>query len=96
MTCAPKDSAPTNDVQRTALALVTCSAGLCMRCEHWEKRDAMQELGYVPSAAIACIRSGRKFVGIERDPAHYQTALERIQRELSQGDLFLDSPNSKR
>lgn len=52
MTCAHKDSAPTNDVQRTALALVTCSAGLCMRCEHWEKRDAMQELGYVPSAAI--------------------------------------------
>jgi len=45
------------------------------------------------STAIACIRSGRKFVGIERDPAHYQTALERIQRELSQGDLFLDSPN---
>ena len=44
------------------------------------------------STAIACIRSGRKFVGIEKDPAHYQTALERIQRELAQGDLFL-SPN---
>jgi hypothetical protein len=26
MTCAPKDSASTNDVQRTALALGTCSA----------------------------------------------------------------------
>ncbi len=46
------------------------------------------------TTAIACIRSGRKFVGIERDPAHYATALERIQRELSQGDLFLDSPNA--
>ena len=45
------------------------------------------------TTGIACIRSGRKFVGIERDPAHYQTALERIQRELSQGDLFLGSPN---
>lgn len=45
------------------------------------------------STAIACIRSGRKFVGIEKDPAHYQTALERIQRELAQGDLLLDSPN---
>lgn len=52
MTCAPKDSAATNDVQRTALALGTCSAGFCMRCEHWELRDAMHELGYVPSAAI--------------------------------------------
>jgi hypothetical protein len=35
-----------------ALVLAPCSAGLCMRCEHWEPRDAMRELGYVPSAAI--------------------------------------------
>lgn len=46
------------------------------------------------TTGIACIRTGRGFVGIEKDPAHYQTALERIQRELSQGDLFLDSPNT--
>jgi len=45
------------------------------------------------TTGIACIRTGRGFVGIERDPAHFQTALERIQRELSQGDLFLGSPN---
>jgi len=45
------------------------------------------------TTGIACIRTGRKFVGIEKDPAHYATALERIQRELSQGDLFLGSPN---
>lgn len=45
------------------------------------------------STGIACIRTGRGFVGIEKDPAHYATALERIQRELSQGDLFLGSPN---
>ena len=41
------------------------------------------------TTGIACIRTGRGFVGIEKDPAHYATALERIQRELSQGDLFL-------
>ena len=46
------------------------------------------------TTGIACIRTGRKFVGIEKDPAHYKTALDRIQRELSQGDLFLDSPNT--
>ena len=45
------------------------------------------------TTGIACIRTGRGFVGIEKDPAHYATALERIQRELSQGDLFLGSPN---
>lgn len=46
------------------------------------------------TTGIACIRTGRGFVGIEKDPAHYATALERIQRELSQGDLFLGSPNA--
>ncbi len=45
------------------------------------------------TTAIACIRTGRRFVGIGKDPAHYATAHERIQRELSQGDLFLDLPN---
>ena len=47
------------------------------------------------TTGLACIRTGRRFVGIEKDPAHYATALERIQRELSQGDLFLDSPNKQ-
>ena len=36
----------------SALDLAAGSAGFCMRCEHWEPRNAMQELGYVPSAAI--------------------------------------------
>jgi DNA modification methylase len=40
------------------------------------------------STAIACIRTGRKFIGIEKDPKHYQTACERIDRELSQGVLL--------
>lgn len=47
------------------------------------------------TTGIACIRTGRGFVGIEKDPTHYATALARIQRELSQGDLFLDSPNHR-
>ncbi len=45
------------------------------------------------TTAIACIRTGRRFLGIEKDPAHFKTAVERIQRELAQGDLFL-TPNS--
>lgn len=42
------------------------------------------------TTGIACIRTGRKFIGIEKDPQHFQTALERIKRELAQGDLFFD------
>jgi len=40
------------------------------------------------TTAIACLRTGRNFVGIEKDPTHYATALERIKKELAQGDLF--------
>ena len=46
------------------------------------------------TTGIACLRTGRKFIGCERDPIHFATAVERIRQELSQGDLFLDSPNS--
>lgn len=45
------------------------------------------------STAIACIRTGRKFIGVERDPAHYATALERIRREI-EGDLFHSQHNA--
>ena len=40
------------------------------------------------TTGIACLRTGRRFIGIEKDPVHFQTALERIRRELAQGDLF--------
>lgn len=40
------------------------------------------------TTGIACIRTGRKFIGIEKDPKHFQTAVERIERELAQGVLL--------
>lgn len=40
------------------------------------------------TTGIACLRTGRNFIGIEKDPAHYATALDRIKRELAQGQLF--------
>jgi len=40
--------------------------------------------GTAPTA-IACIRTGRKFVGIECDPVHFATAEQRIRRELEAG-----------
>jgi site-specific DNA-methyltransferase (adenine-specific) len=45
------------------------------------------------TTGIACIRTGRKFIGIEKDPKHFATAVERISRELEQGVLL--PPNSK-
>jgi site-specific DNA-methyltransferase (adenine-specific) len=42
------------------------------------------------STAIACIRTGRRFIGIEIDPVHFKTACERIQREVDQFTLPLE------
>lgn len=41
------------------------------------------------TTAIACLRTGRKFIGIEKDPQHFETARQRIERELEQGRLAL-------
>lgn len=41
------------------------------------------------STAIACIRAGKRFIGIERDEEYFDKAVARIKAELSQGDLFL-------
>lgn len=40
------------------------------------------------TTALAAIRAGRKFIGIEKDARHFDTACERIQRELSQGVML--------
>ena len=40
------------------------------------------------TTGIACIRTGRRFVGVERDAEHFATACKRIETELRQGDLF--------
>lgn len=41
------------------------------------------------STIIAAIHTGRKAIGIEKDPEHFKNAVERIKLELAQGDLFL-------
>jgi DNA modification methylase len=46
------------------------------------------------STIIAAIRTGRKAIGIEKDPEHFEKAAERICAELAQGDLFLGQNRS--
>jgi len=45
------------------------------------------------TTGIACIRTGRNFIGIEKDPEHFETARKRIEAELAQGDLFRRGAN---
>ena len=56
------------------------------------------------TTAIAAMNTGRRFVGIEKDPAHYATACERVEKNrrphlasiadhmATFGPLFRDTP----
>jgi site-specific DNA-methyltransferase (adenine-specific) len=34
---------------------------------------------------VACVRAGKRYVGVEIDPVHFETARDRLTRELEQG-----------
>lgn len=36
------------------------------------------------STGVACLRTGRRFIGIEKDPHYFQTAKERLEKETAQ------------
>lgn len=40
------------------------------------------------TTGVACVRTGRNFVGVEKDEQYFKIAVERIRRELSQERLF--------
>jgi len=40
------------------------------------------------TTGVACIRNGRKFIGIEIDPAAFEIARKRIEQAVAQGQLF--------
>jgi DNA modification methylase len=73
-----------------------------------EKPIALMEwcLGFFPNAAtildpymgsgttgVACVRVGRKYIGIEIDPKHFDTACKRIEAATKQPDLFIAEPD---
>jgi len=44
------------------------------------------------TTGVACIKTGRKFIGIEKDPKYFQIACERIEKAYQQKDLFIPQP----
>ena len=40
------------------------------------------------TTGIACLRTGRSFIGIEKDPDYFATAVARLDRECNQGTLL--------
>jgi DNA modification methylase len=43
------------------------------------------------TTGVACLRTGRRFVGIEIDGEHFATARARIEKELEQGQLAFEA-----
>ena len=63
-------------------------------------------LGFIPDAqtildpfmgsgttGVACAKSGRRFVGIERDAHYFEIACERIRKAYAQPDMFVPAPS---
>src|SRR3546814_17802315 len=40
------------------------------------------------TTGVACVKLGRKFIGIEIDERYFQTARSRIEKAYAQGDMF--------
>lgn len=44
------------------------------------------------TTGVACVKAGRSFIGIERDPTYFDIARRRIEVAYQQGDMLLDRP----
>jgi len=47
------------------------------------------------TTGIACVKRGRYFIGIERDPTYFDIACRRIEAAYAQPDLFVAPPQPK-
>jgi len=44
------------------------------------------------TTGVACVKLGRRFIGIELDPGYFDIACERIRRASDQPDMFVEQP----
>ena len=44
------------------------------------------------TTGVACVKLGRKFIGIEIDPGYFATACKRIESAYAQPDMFVEPP----
>lgn len=44
------------------------------------------------TTGVACVRTGRRFIGIEREPKYFEIARKRIEAELNRAPLFEAAP----
>ena len=44
------------------------------------------------TTGVACVKLGRKFIGIEKEPKYFDIACRRIEQAYRQGDMFREPP----
>lgn len=44
------------------------------------------------TTGVACVKTGRSFIGIEKDPDYFEIACERIREAYRQPDMFVSQP----
>jgi len=44
------------------------------------------------TTGVAAVQLGRKFIGIEIEPKYFDIACRRIEKALSQKDMFVEKP----
>lgn len=44
------------------------------------------------TTGVACVKAGKKFIGIEREPSYFDIACKRISDAYKQGDMFVERP----
>lgn len=44
------------------------------------------------TTGVACVRTGRKFIGVEKEPKYFEIAVKRIEAELNRAPLFEPKP----
>jgi site-specific DNA-methyltransferase (adenine-specific) len=47
------------------------------------------------TTGVACVKLGRRFIGIEIEPRYFDIACRRIEQAYRQGDLFREPPRTK-
>ena len=47
------------------------------------------------TTGVACVKMGRKFIGIEREPAYFDIACKRIEQAYAQPNMFVEPPKAK-
>lgn len=60
----------------------------CVKCASEQGETILDPFLGSGTTAIACIRTGRKCIGIEKERKYFDIAVARVEAELNQGDLF--------